>query len=50
MNKSLWDFMLFVEVSLEDLFVHGISESDADSVWNIKELKPIVKETNYLLR
>ena len=37
--------MLFVEVPLEDLFVEGVSESDANPVGNVKELVSRVRET-----
>jgi hypothetical protein len=40
MNKGLGDFVLFVEIPLEDLFVHGVSQPDTDSIGNIQELKP----------
>ena len=35
MNKGLRDFILFVEVSLEDLFIHGVSKPDTDAIGNI---------------
>jgi hypothetical protein len=46
MNESLRDFILFVELSLENLFVHGVSHADTDSIGNVQELESDDKKSN----